>query len=452
MTPYWSDETVALHLGDCIEVLAALEPASVDSIVTDPPYGLEFMGVAWDTMRDDGKARARNEWGDFGSREHARHPSEIAGIQRKKNVSFYEFSLRWAAECFRVLKPGAHLLAFGGTRTYHRLACGIEDAGLEVRDCIDWLYATGFPKSHNLGDGRGTALKPAHEPIIVARKPLTGPVAANVLEYGTGALNIADCRVGTERRTNSAGGASSLQRVSSVEHGYRQNVTASEGQASEVTGRWPANIVLTHAAACREVGTRVVRNPSGSVKGTEPSAVTDAVYAARERVPYVARAAETITAWECAAGCPVAELDQQSGVSVSRSGGVSTRALGIMNDDAWKPADMPRTGHADAGGASRFFPAFRYEAKAAASERPRGEDGTAHPTVKPVDLMAWLVRLVTPPGGLVLDPFGGSGTTAEACIVEGFRCVLIEKDPAYAELIRTRLRKDIQPSMFGGVA
>ena len=104
------------------------------------------------------------------------------------------------------------------------------------------------------------------------------------------------------------------------------------------------------------------------------------------------------------------------------------------------------------GGASRFFPVFRYEAKAGSAERPRGEDGTAHPTVKPVDLMAWLVRLVTPPGGLVLDPFAGSGTTAEACIVEGFRCVLIEKDPAYAELIRTRLRKPIQPTMFGGAA
>ena len=108
--------------------------------------------------------------------------------------------------------------------------------------------------------------------------------------------------------------------------------------------------------------------------------------------------------------------------------------------------------YGDSGGASRFFPVFRYEAKAASAERPRGEDGTAHPTVKPVDLMAWLVRLVTPPGGLVLDPFAGSGTTAEACIVEGFRCVLIEKDPAYAELIRTRLRKPIQPAMFGGAA
>ena len=149
-------------------------------------------------------------------------------------------------------------------------------------------------------------------------------------------------------------------------------------------------------------------------------------------------------------GSPAAEeLDRQSGGTISRSGGLSTKALGVMNDDAWTARDVPRTGHDDSGGASRFFPVFKYEPKAPASERPRLPDGTAWPTVKPLDLMRWLVRLVTPPGGTVLDLFAGSGTTAEACIVEGFRCVLIDKDPVAAELIKTRLHKPIQPVLFG---
>ena len=193
LTPYWSDERVVLHLGDCIDVLAAMEPGSVDAIVTDPPYGLEFMGVAWDTMRDDGKPRARNEWGDFGSREHARHPSEVAGILRRKNVAFYDFSLRWAAESLRVLKPGGHLLAFGGTRTYHRLACGIEDAGFEIRDSMHWIYGSGFPKSLNVSKTIDKAA--GAERAVIGDNPNHRPVSGTGYEgiysgSNTGASDI----------------------------------------------------------------------------------------------------------------------------------------------------------------------------------------------------------------------------------------------------------------------
>jgi DNA modification methylase len=228
-------------------------------------------------------------------------------------------------------------------------------------------------------EGWGTALKPAWEPIVVARKPLAGPVAASVLEHGTGALNISGCRVDPGVPVPGGGGLA-------------------DGAAPHDAGRWPANAVLGETAA--------------------------------------------------------AELDRQSGtVAASGRYAKGSRSIGPKDGAASIPLDgLTSPQYTDTGGASRFFPVFRYEAKAGAAERPRLEDGTAHPTVKPVDLMAWLVRLVTPPGGLVLDPFAGSGTTAEACIVEGFRCLLVEKDPKSAELIRERLRKDIQPTMFGGAA
>ncbi len=343
--PYYADERVTLHHGDCLDVLCILADASVDAVVTDPPYELGFMGRKWDSS---GIAYSVDLWG----------------------------------EALRVLKPGGHLLAFGGTRTVHRLTCAIEDAGFEIRDGIDWLYGSGFPKSldvskaidraagaerepgvpgpyasrrprdevaavsayaDGVGDaasalittpatddairwqGWGTALKPAREPIVVARKPLIGTVAANVQAYGTGALNIDATRVGNEQRTNPAGSASSLQRVSRVEQGYRNALTASVGEASTVSGRWPSNVVISHAAT-----------PDG----------------------------EDLCGDGCVDGCPVAELDGQCGTTVSRVG--SPRGAGAGS--GW---GMTRTGaeYADSGGPSRFFPAFRYQAKAPSRER-----------------------------------------------------------------------------------
>jgi site-specific DNA-methyltransferase (adenine-specific) len=284
----------------------------------------------------------------------------------------------------------------------------VEDAGFELRDSIAWLYGSGFPKSLNLVDehgertGWGTALKPAFEPIVVARKPLVGTVASNVLQHGTGALNIDACRIATDEPL---GGGVISSRSDGWDRPSKHDPNAvaakrAEGAAriahAETLGRWPANVVLDESQA--------------------------------------------------------AELDRQSGVRSSgtmRAGTERQARAGGTIYGADTRNFVPADTYGDSGGASRFFPTFRYEAKAPTSERPRSEDGTAHPTVKPLDLMRWLVRLGTPPGGVVLDPFLGSGTTAEACVVEGFRCIGIERDPDYLRLAVARLGKPIAPVLFG---
>jgi site-specific DNA-methyltransferase (adenine-specific) len=341
-----------LH-GDCREVLATMEDASVDAVVTDPPYELGFMGKAWDAA---GVAHSGDLW----------------------------------AEVLRVLKPGGHLLAFGGTRTYHRMTVAIEDAGFEVRDSIHWVYGSGFPKSLDVSkaidkadtgtaaaaefEGWGTALKPAHEPIVVARKPLVGTVAATVLEYGTGALNIDGCRV--------AGADAPLKWETPRGGIWQTDPTATATATTDDRGRWPANFVLTHAADCGD---------------------------------------------DCAPCCPVAELDEQSGEGASR----------FFTVTEWD--DAP----------------FRYVAKPSCAERNAGLGGLAqrniHPTVKPLDLMRWLVRLVTPPGGVVLDPFAGSGTTLAAAILEGFDCVGVEMTDDYLPLIEGRCAWAEKAARFGPV-
>ncbi|AEL98113.1 DNA methylase [Mycobacterium phage Eureka] len=369
-----TEHPVLIHLGDCRDILAELEDASVDSIVTDPPYELGFMGKKWDG----------------------------SGIA---------FDVEMWEQCLRVLKPGGHLLAFGGSRTWHRLASAIEDAGFEIRDSIAWLYGSGFPKSLDVSkaidkaagaerevletipdrwagkgsvfqrslqapadsvnitapateaarqwQGWGTSLKPSFEPVVVARKPLVGTVAANVLEHGTGALNIDACRVDSEPRRIENYASTGPQGCMSHGHGGGEGHAGRERTARiETAGRWPTNVVLDEAAA----------------------------------------------------------------------GALDAGTL-----------------YGDSGGASRFFPVFKYQAKAPTKERPSyvNEDGNkvAHSTVKPLALMRWLVKLVTPPGGVVLDPFAGSGTTVEACLLEKFRCIAIENEPDYIPLIEQRLER-----------
>ena len=408
--------------GDCVEVMRGMDDESVDAIVTDPPYGLGFMGKAWDDLPP---------------------------------------GLEWAQECLRVLKPGGHLLAFGGSRTYHRLAVAVEDAGFEVRDQIMWLYGSGFPKSldvskaidkaagaerevvgkheapaksiysqseHELSQdidltapatpdakkwsGWGTALKPAHEPIVVARKPLVGTVAENVLRFGTGALNVDGCRIGYEsgevdfdrkQRQQQSNGA--------VEGAFgAAALIGSEIETYKAAGRWPANLILDEEAG---------------------------------RL-----------------------LDEQSGTLTS--GANPTRRSSDKFRDAYgdfrgqEKCESHRG--ADAGGASRFF----YCAKAGKAERNAGLDGfeerdgrtldgghivsegrqaskvggpraNHHPTVKPISLMAYLVRLVTPPNGTVLDPFLGSGTTGCAAALEGFDFIGIEREPDYIAIAEARI-------------
>lgn len=384
---------------DCLDAMRDMPAGSVDAIVTDPPYGLAFMGKNWDH-----------------------------GVP---GVAFWQ-------EALRVAKPGAHLLAFGGTRTYHRLACAIEDAGWECRDCIMWVYGSGFPKSMDVAkaidkakgvewdeftpnpadrpgngngaatstgwkkpsrppkpvvksdaakewSGWGTALKPAVEPIVVARKPLEGTVAANVLRYGTGAINIDACRVPTEDNLNGGayckdGNRGNLSGDNRDDKGagmFAPGKTTGEDFV-QPSGRWPANLIhdgSDEVLALFPSGT----GASAPLKGTEPS---------------------------------------------------RTGTHGIYN--AYGP-HAPSILHDERGGsAARFF----YCAKAARSERGEGND---HPTVKPVSLMRYLVRLVCRPGGLILDPFCGSGTTGVACREEGMDFIGIEREPHYAEIARARI-------------
>jgi site-specific DNA-methyltransferase (adenine-specific) len=334
-------ETKLIH-GDCLEKLKELPDCSVDSVVTDPPYGLSFMGKRWD------------------------HDVPSEAIWR---------------ECLRVLKPGGHLLAFAGTRTQHRMAVRIEDAGFEIRDMIAWVYGTGFPKSLDVSkaidkgegiwrgragaqsspngamsgpnyersekgnpvthaavqwQGWGTALKPALEPITVARKPLgEKTVAANVLAHGTGAINVDGCRVGTETITQRLATVVGGKSIGAKAVGVPQKAT---GETTQTIGRWPANLIHD---------------------GSDETA-------------------------------------------------------GLL------------------GEAARFF----YCAKASKKDR---DDGNAHPTVKPTDLMRYLCRLVTPPKGIVLDPFMGSGSTGKAAMLEGFDFIGIEREENYMGIAKARI-------------
>jgi site-specific DNA-methyltransferase (adenine-specific) len=456
MSVHYADATVTLHHGDCLDVLRSLPDASVDSVVCDPPYGLEFMGKEWDGAdgfrrslnpndvgRDNAFGRTSRTSPEYrtgrGARvlteradeltERGRGHSTSAGPYLASGVDsvrvagrpFQEWCEAWSRECLRVLKPGGHLLAFGGSRTWHRLAAAVEDAGFEIRDSIAWLYGSGFPKSLNLTDeegertGWGTALKPAFEPVVVARKPLVGTVAANVLEHGTGALNIDGCRIDYTSETDKAsarpggkltslngalaGKAQTCETTTTAAPTMASSTTSENGSAPSATssssprtefrteqgaGRWPANVVLDESQAEALDEQSGERPASGSAKnGTRSEATPDSIF-----------------------GGP--------------------RSQGTL--------------HNDSGGASRFF----YVAKADASERPR-VNGTAHPTVKPLDLMRWLVRLVTPPGGTVLEPFAGSGTTVEACIVEGFHCIAIEREADYLPLIEARIARRRDP-------
>jgi len=481
--------------------MAAMEENSVDAIVTDPPYGLEFMGEEWDKLEPNRGRHAGTErklmnrasvlggntiLPNFASQKRNYRCAKCgkyrwSGESSKCHCDTPDFRLRhmdneqqawhhrWAVEAYRVLKPGGYLVAFGGTRTSHRLVCALEDAGFEIRDTICWLYGSGFPKSLDVSkaidkaagaerevvrtipdrwagkgtvlqratqatrdtatitapatpdaarwQGWGTALKPGHEPVCVARKPLSERnVSANVLRWGTGGLNVDGCRVGTSKRIP---GSESSTGPTGYQGGWGLPPEDRTGQNPNI-GRWPANVCLSHSEECAESG-------------------------------------------GCAPHCPVRMLDEQSGERSSHHSAAGIEASGLQGyEGGFGPTWHPGYG-ADTGGASRFF----YCAKASRAERNAGLEGLPerhesrigdgiggapsiggkrqvperknHPTVKPLSLMRWLVRLVCPPGGTVLDPFTGSGTTGMACAFEGFGFVGFEQDAGYAEIARLRI-------------
>jgi len=393
VVPFYQDLFATIYHGDRLDVLRSIPDCSVDSVVTDPPYGLAFMGKRWD---------------------YDVPPVEV-----------------WQ-ECLRVLKPGGHLLSFAGTRTQHRMAVRIEDAGFEIRDMIAWVYGSGFPKSLDVskaidkaagaerevvgaGKGRtgqaaqpnggsihsddnyqwpgdfnitapatpearqwagwGTALKPALEPITVARKPLIGTVAENVLTHGTGAINVDDCRVGTDDLiTNHSRSAESSKSKGKYGDSSEQGTHQKPGQ---LLGRWPANLI---------------HDSSDEVLVCFPNT--------KSGKPGVRRKEHETAAM---AGRPGVTGEQE-------------------------------VGYGDAGSAARFF----YCAKA--SKKDRG-DGNNHPTVKPTELMRYLCRLVTPPGGVVVDPHMGSGSTALGAMLEGFRFIGVDNELPYCEIAAKRISK-----------
>jgi site-specific DNA-methyltransferase (adenine-specific) len=362
-------DRIALHVGDCRDVLARLDENSIDACATDPPYHLTSI-----VKRFGAENAAPAQFGSDG-----RYARASAGFMGKHwdggDIAFDPET--WRA-VWRVLKPGAHLLAMGGTRTYHRLACAIEDAGFEIRDCIQWLYGSGFPKSHSVAarqwDGWGTALKPACEMIVLARKPLSeGTIAANVLKWGTGAINVDGCRI----EYGEQGPDRPFDQVVSTDAAHWGNSNAQDLQKYKNSGRWPANII--HDGS-EEVVAAFPETTSG-----EPGI---------RRVPH--SGAERIG---------------------------QLRHAPINSDH--------EIGYGDSGSAARFF----YTAKADSDDRL----GSSHPTVKPLDLMQYLVRLITPPKGTCLDPFAGTGTTGEAAWREGMSAVLIEREEEYCADIRRRM-------------
>lgn len=322
-----SGEEVTLLEGDCFEVLAGLEAESVDAIITDPPYGIGFQSARWDSGA-------------------IRETAARAGEDRlSPNQAFEVWARLWATECSRVLKPGAFLLAFGSPRTFHRLASGIEDSGLEIRDTLMWLYGEGMSKSRHYPGGRSTTLKPAFEPIVLARRALDGNTGETIARHGTGALNAEACRV---------------------------------------EGRHPANVVLEHDPDCGEGG--------------------------------------------CAPGCTAAAVDACVVEGRSHSGSRIAPSRFLYCPKA-------RRDERDAGCErlpQRTLDLFPNSGTSANARNP-------HPCVKPLELMRWLVRLACPPGGVVLDPTCGSGSTGAASVLEGRRFVGIELERAYLEISAARI-------------
>jgi DNA modification methylase len=513
---------IELKLGDCLDVLKTIPDNSIDSVVTDPPYGLEFMGKEWDTFKqgriaeykEGGKIdleqiesrkgkggagpsytnRAAAKCRKCGKQRWSGSPCKCEEpdfeIDNSTQHTFQSFTEAWARECYRVLKPGGHLLAFGGSRMYHRLACGVEDAGFEIRDQIMWVYGSGFPKSHNIGkaidaniktgksnpksinqsemsktdgdvvtviqpnngilgekreviknigasleteqaknwEGWGTALKPAHEPIVMARKPLSEKsIAENVLKHGTGGINIDGSRIVTDEDTSRKKSPLKPNSISYV----RKDEPLFGGEGHEA-GRFPANIIFDEEA--------------GQL------------------------------------------LDEQSGVSKSGTGKKYEPQYKDTSEIYGKYDKLQVSSFNDKGGASRFF----YCPKASKKDRDEGLDnfeeksqrvtsgGTRdfnarcancgkkfigsptticdcdnpvtdnqvfkkknnHPTVKPTDLMRYLINLITPPNGTILDPFMGSGSTGKAAVRCGVNFIGIEKEQEYMDIAKARIEHE----------
>ena len=347
--------------GDCLQIMKAMEENSISCIVTDPPYGLHFMGKDWDQFK--------NERSPLDSGKFSKSAAGDAGrYNDKRNDEFEEFIFTWGIEALRIMKPGGHLLMFGSPRRFHRQTAGLEDAGFEIRDCLMWLYGSGFPKSHNhFGlEGYGTALKPAWEPVVMAMKPCEGTFKKNAEKWGQSGVNIDDCRIGPPIS----------QQLGGWHHEHLQNDDGWKGSIqNEKTpkGRWPSNVLLDE----------------------EASALLDEQSGGASRFFYCAKASR------------------------------NERNIGLE--------DFPCSRTTDGCIRSNPHTARQYQANSALRKN-------IHPTVKPLKLVEYLIKLVMPPKeGVLLDPFAGSGSTLLAAKKLGVKCIGIEKVEEYCDIARARL-------------
>jgi DNA modification methylase len=496
--PVYDHERVTVHLGDCLDVLAGLPDSSVHAVVCDPPYGLSdttsaqvadtlvkwvtgdrgyvpggrgFMGKTW-----DGFVPPPAVWDEcLRVLVPGGHLLTFAGT---RTADLMSIGLRLAGFDIRETLVWAYGQGFPknldvgkaidklvgvegswrredhpgrvGARTRPGDTFGQSDhRNGENPEGLRHVYEAASDQGQQW-TGWGTALKPSYEPIVMARKPFAGTIAENVLAHGTSALNIDGCRIpfASDADRAESEGKNAHARFGTEPGG--NNVYGDFTQTERVDydgskGRWPTNLILAHAPGCEQIGT-ITEVVGGGSAGS--SGFVDGY----ERGDGFVGSSVTSPVWQCVAGCPVGAMDGQSGTSRSRPG--PPRAAGSGTGEGWR---MTATGaeYADEGGASRFFsqveldvPGLFYVAKANTKERPSTEDAAGrvtHPTVKPVALMRHLVRLVTPPGGVVLDPFAGSGTTGEAALLEGMRSVLIEREPDYVPLIAQRLDRHLRP-------
>jgi DNA modification methylase len=488
---------------ECVAAMEKMQPESIDAVVCDPPY---------DLLSGSRGGSGRSNESDVFGRHGAMNRGGFMGL--KWDATGVAFDPDTWRAVLRLLKPGGHMLVMGGTRTYHRVTCAIEDAGFEIRDCMMFMYGSGFPKGLNIAKaidkaargvpqggsdptslnhgnfktqstegkrsetdyGRGfgagpgqfmatierysevrelvpeaqvwagwnVALKPAYEPIVVARKPIDRrSVTSNVLAHGTGAINIDASRIGVSKDVpaSPSRGQNGTSLAGSVDGSLRLETGKEDGHNPNV-GRWPANILLAHSEDCVLVGSRLVKgDPRDTGNGVRPSGFVDTGAENGSGEPNAPVYGDSeVGVYECVEGCPIRLLDEQAGVKKSGTGAVKKASGNGYIPSAFgkenRAVGTPNVEYGDSGSVSRFF----YTSKVSKKERGWGLDEPhTHPTAKPVDLMQYLVRMITPPGGCVLDPFMGSGTTLIAAMLEGFDSVGIDAEKEYAEVAQRRV-------------
>lgn len=403
--------------GNCIDVLKTLPENSIDSIVTDPPYGLEFMGKEWDAPWKNSEVVAVTDkktngiFHDKGFSHGIRFSRGLIEMQE-----FQKWCESWAKEAFRVIKPGGYILAFGGSRTYHRLAGGIEDAGFEIRDQIMWVYGSGFPKSMAVDkailkttsssekaeswEGWGTALKPAHEPIVMARKPLDGTVANNVLTWGVGGINIDASRVPGEPVP-----INKLEEWS----GFGQKIEPEYKQEVNDKGRFPANLIHDGSDEVTELFPRAKGGAYPTTRGKSDIGAFAQGGSHKDKPNQARTMGDDGSAARFFYCAKANSKDRNEGLNNLNSG-----QQNLFSEEANSSGD-------DSGDSGIV----------------KGRN--THPTVKPTELMRYLIKLITPPNGTVLDPFTGSGSTGKAAMIDGYKFVGIEMNEEYIEIAKARI-------------